>query len=428
MLRTMVVAAVLQFVALAPAAAQVNHFDIQLSGGSTIPTETAGMPFYIDVLAKDSVNNTVTSFSGTVDVSSTGSLLAGGGTTPAFASGILSSYAITFGSAGAETLFVQETGGSVSGMSNPFTVVYPLPVLTGISPARKVAGDSSFTLTIAGTGFVPSSVASVNGSARTTTYVGGDTLRAAIPSADLATSGLRLITVTSGSPGGGTSNPETLFVESPVVRLRIFLQAAYQNGGMSTALRTSNLVPANQPYSVAPWSYSGTEHAASLSSTVVDWVLVELRTDTSAATTVARRAALLNSNGTITDTDGVSPVSFPTIPKGSYYAVVRHRNHLAVMSAARVALDTNSTLYDFTTDLGKYFGGDAKNLAAGVWGMYAGDYSADGFVDVSDYAGPANTMFQSGYLQSDLSMDGFVDISDYAPTSNNYFKGTHVPN
>ncbi len=406
----------------------LHHFAVALAGGGTIPTETSGVPFFIEVLAQDSTNGTVTSFTGTVDVSSNRTLTQGTGTTPAFVNGVLGSYEIIPASAGAETLFVQETGGTITGRSNPYLVVNPVPVLTGISPARKVVGDTNFVLTITGSGFLPLSVASVDGNARTTTYVTGDTLRAEILASDLASAGSRLVTVVNPGPGGGTSNPETLHVANPVMHLKVFLEAAYQNGTMNTTLRTSNLVPAGQPYSVSPWSYNGTEHAASLPSSVVDWVLVELRTGTASGTTIARRAALLNSNGTVTDTDGVSPLVFPSVRRGSYYTVIRHRNHLAVMSAVPVQLDTNSALYDFTSDVTRYYGSDAKSLAPGVWGMYAGDYSADGFVDVTDYSGPSNTMFQSGYLQSDLSMDGFVDVTDYVQTSNNYFKGTNVPN
>jgi hypothetical protein len=234
--------------------------------------------------------------------------------------------------------------------------------------------------------------------------------------------------VSNAAPGGGTSNPETLKVLAPIVRLKLFLEAAYQSGSMKTLLRTNNLLPLSQPYTGAPWSYAGSEHAATLPSTAVDWILVELRTTTSGSSTVARRAALLNSNGTVTEPDGVSPVAFPTAARGAYYIVIRHRNHLAVMTPVAQALDSNSPLYDFSTAKSQYYGNDARNLAAGVWGLYGGDYSRDGFIDSDDFTGPDNQSFQSGYLQADLSMDGFVDSDDFARTDNNFFKGTQVPN
>ena len=87
----------------------------------------------------------------------------------------------------------------------------------------------------------------------------------------------------------------------------------------------------------------------------------------------------------------------------------------------------SSPLFDFTTGLTKYYQGDAKNLGGGKFGMYAGDYSADSFIDIDDFAGPDNEIFQSGYRRSDLSMDGFVDISDFSFPDNNIFRISKVP-
>ena len=91
---------------------------------------------------------------------------------------------------------------------------------------------------------------------------------------------------------------------------------------------------------------------------------------------------------------------------------------------------TAATLYDFTTGSNKFYGGasGAVEVEAGVWGMIAGDANSDGFIDASDFVGPDNDKFQSGYLNSDTGMDGFVDGSDFVPVDNNKFKGTAVPN
>ena len=112
-------------------------------------------------------------------------------------------------------------------------------------------------------------------------------------------------------------------------------------------------MPTDQPYYAAPWNYSGNEHVGSIPSGVVDWVLVELRSDTT--TTTATRAAFVKSDGTVVDTDGTSAVAFVSVPAGSYYVVIRHRNHLAVMSAVAVALNSSSSLYDFTTGQGQAY-------------------------------------------------------------------------
>ena len=70
---------------------------------------------------------------------------------------------------------------------------------------------------------------------------------------------------------------------------------------------------------------------------VVDWVVLELRDPASPNIVLASRAALLLSDSNIVDMDGVSPVRF-TMPSGMYHVAVRHRNHLAVMTATPVSL------------------------------------------------------------------------------------------
>jgi hypothetical protein len=155
---------------------------------------------------------------------------------------------------------------------------------------------------------------------------------------------------------------------------------------------------------------------------------LEVRTGTSGATRVARRAAFIKNDGTIVDTDGTNPVTFGTLGIGNYYIVVIHRNHLTVMSSATVALSQSSLLYDFTTALSAYFGGAAKALGGGRFGMFGGDYSKDGFIDASDFIGPDNEIFLSGYRQADLNMDGFIDASDFIYPDNNIFVGSNVSN
>jgi hypothetical protein len=423
---------ILQWLATLPALSQVvDHFVVQLSGGGIIPNQTVGIPFFIQVLAKDTMNATVTSFQGNVEITSTQALFAGGATSEDFTNGVLASHLISAAAAGPETLSVVQTAGTATGTSNGFIVFNPSPSLSALSATAKTTGEAPFTLSLTGTGFVPASTILLNGGARATTYSNSTTLTTPITSADLSAPGIFVVTVINAAPGGGTSNPETLWVSPPIVKVKVFLEAAYQSGSMKTTLRSADLVPLSQPYTGAPWNYLGTEHATTLPANTVDWLLLELRTTTAGSSLIARRAALLKSDGTVTDTDGSSPVAFPTIPRGVYYVVVRHRNHLAVMTASALTLDRNSALYNFSAAKSQFFGNDAKNLGASVWGMYAGDFSLDGFIDSDDFAGPDNQIlqqvFQSGYLQADLSMDGFVDSDDFTSTDNNFFKGTQVP-
>jgi hypothetical protein len=161
----------------------------------------------------------------------------------------------------------------------------------------------------------------------------------------------------------------------------------------------------------------------------VDWVLVELRTGTAAATKVAMRAAFIKSNGAVVGLDGASAVGFSGVSAGSYYIVLRHRNHLAVMSAAPVALTTTSAVYDFTAGLGQYYGGEAKELAGGSFGMYAGDVTANGAVVLAQELTVvrANNL-QQRYDHADVNMNGAVVLSqELTVVRGNNLRITKVP-
>ena len=76
----------------------------------------------------------------------------------------------------------------------------------------------------------------------------------------------------------------------------------------------------------------------------MDWILVQLRTGTAASTAVQTRAAFLMSDGSIHDIDGSNRVNFIGLSSGSYYIVVIHRNHLAVMSHDPVSLPNSISI------------------------------------------------------------------------------------
>ena len=81
----------------------------------------------------------------------------------------------------------------------------PVPTLTSMTPTSATAGSPPFTLTVNGSNFVATSKVRWNGAERTTTFVSGTELRAAIPAADIAAAGTVQVTVASPAPGGGVS-------------------------------------------------------------------------------------------------------------------------------------------------------------------------------------------------------------------------------
>jgi hypothetical protein len=79
-----------------------------------------------------------------------------------------------------------------------------VPAIAALSPSSMTAGSSAFTLTVNGTNFGSQAVVNWNGAARTTTFISGNQITAAIAAADVATAGSAAVTVTNpGTPGTG---------------------------------------------------------------------------------------------------------------------------------------------------------------------------------------------------------------------------------
>lgn len=217
-----------------------------------------------------------------------------------------------------------------------------------------------------------------------------------------------------------TSNTLRLSVVAAGSRanLKLWLEGPYSSYGggiMQSGLSANGLLPLSQPFGGAPWNYSGAESVPEIPDGTVDWVLVELRSDSTASSKVATRAAWLQSDGTVLDIDGLTPLTFDA-PHGNYYVVVHHRNHLSIMSAAALPLNEASPLYDFTTAQSQAYGANPmKELAPGVFGMYAGDANADGIIDAADredvWRGQNGTAWAYG-KSGDLNLDGGIDAND----------------
>ncbi len=92
-----------------------------------------------------------------------------------------------------------------------------IPSVTSMSPNSTAQGSSAFTLTVNGGGFNSNSVVRWNGSNRTTTFISGTQLQAAIPASDVASAGNATVTVFNSGTGGGTSPTSLTFVITPPV-------------------------------------------------------------------------------------------------------------------------------------------------------------------------------------------------------------------
>ena len=195
--------------------------------------------------------------------------------------------------------------------------------------------------------------------------------------------------------------------------LKVFLEASYVgNSEMNTKLSTSSLLPLIQPYNVNPWNINDNSRITNPSKNYVDWILVQLRDDLTR--TKYSKPALLNKDGGVVNPDG-SPFSFSNISEGQYYIVIRHRNHISIMSSAKVQINNNEEVkYDFTDSQNKAYGTNSMaDLGNGKYGMIAGDENADGKINDLDFTTVAEKLFSGGYIQGDVDMNGVVNVLDY---------------
>ncbi|HRO98797.1 MAG TPA: delta-60 repeat domain-containing protein [Flavobacteriales bacterium] len=199
---------------------------------------------------------------------------------------------------------------------------------------------------------------------------------------------------------------------------------------MGDQLRVLQLLPSAEPYTAMGYTHvagGGGETASPAAiapggnNNVVDWVLVELRDPLEPATILATRSALLQRDGDVVGTNGVSPVSFP-LPAGSYHVAIRHCDHLGVMTASPIALSATVTTIDFTSSTTATWGTDARKNNNGTMTLWPGDANFDGVVrytgqnndrdvvlQVVGGVTPTNTV--TGYFGSDVNMNGVVSYT-----------------
>jgi sugar lactone lactonase YvrE len=107
------------------------------------------------------------------------------------------------------------TASSGSGAAVNLEVTNPVPAITQTIPATVMLGAVSPVVSVAGTGFVPTTVIDVNGSARTTIFVSATQVDVALTAADVAATGSLSLTAVNATPGGGTSTAAAVAVNNP---------------------------------------------------------------------------------------------------------------------------------------------------------------------------------------------------------------------
>lgn len=204
-------------------------------------------------------------------------------------------------------------------------------------------------------------------------------------------------------------------------KLKCWLQGPYSEGAMLTGQNL--LIPLTSPYPADPVT------TESIPPDVVDWVLMELRSRPTGQP-VLSKSLWLGADGYLRSPEAPFVLLMNT-PPGPYYTVIRHRNHLAVMSSAAFQFSSGGSpaLLEFTTLAGIYGGGGVAQVEPGVMALAAGDADLSGLIGPSDRNDHWRLQSgRSGYLSADFSLDGFCSPSDLnAFWRTNSGKGTAVP-
>lgn len=218
----------------------------------------------------------------------------------------------------------------------------------------------------------------------------------------------------------------------------VFLQGALFNqhttGLMNDDLRSNNYIPTTSPYADNA-SVDASVFNVTGNNAIVDWVWVELRQENNVTKVVTSTSALLQRDGDIVALDGSSTLILNAL-QGNYHVVIKHRNHLSVLSANAITLSkNNTTTVNFTDSSITSFGTNAQvQLASTEMALWAGNVNGDNIVQYSGtnpdvpsilsevLNDPGNflnfpTYIVHGYNVHDITMDGKTQYTGTEPDS-----------
>lgn len=234
---------------------------------------------------------------------------------------------------------------------------------------------------------------------------------------------------------------------------KVFLSGAMEPSGlMRDEIRVNGLLPSMEPYSgMNNFKHFGEGGGEAVNNpavfqvtgndAIVDWVVVELRSPSNMAQPVGTHAALLQRDGDVVATDGVSPVHFLSVAPGDYHVSVRHRNHLGVMTAKQVSLSSAAVVVDFTNHNLLLYGTNSCNASGPKRMLWLGDANRDKKII---HQGPNNDIFNlfsmvlstplntsssgnfmlKAYSLADFNMDGYAVL--YGPNNDRAYSFQQV--
>ncbi len=236
------------------------------------------------------------------------------------------------------------------------------------------------------------------------------------------------------------------------LKLKVMLQGALfesPDNLMRADLVAADLVPLDQPYNVLDQPlyasrflhvHGGNEKTtpevlnanAGTPDAIVDWVFVELRSAFDSLIVLRTLSALVQRDGDVVDAATGGLIYVDSLPD-QFFAIVKHRSHLGVMTAAPVVTNRKVASFDFTTasnielyNISPGYNGLEQVTISGHKALWAGNCNADDRVkydgvgndrliinsnvilDPSNTSGTLNYDNAIGYYLGDVNMDGKV--------------------
>lgn len=162
---------------------------------------------------------------------------------------------------------------------------------------------------------------------------------------------------------------------------------------------------------------------------IIDWIWIELR-QTATGATVKECNAFLLLDGTVVDVAGNSSLPFFYTTNENYYLVIRHRNHIGIMSASthQFADSPQSTNVIDLSVAGSVWNDGFKQIGtSGIYAMMSGDANGSNLVNAADAIIIMNNWNSTAYNNGDLNLSGLTNSADAIHVLNNLNIAGTVP-
>ena len=242
----------------------------------------------------------------------------------------------------------------------------------------------------------------------------------------------------------GTTSFNETSCDFVIVDIDVFLQGPLLNPNtgeenlMRDDLRINNHIDSDTPYTDGASISELVGLSDNGNNSTVDWIWVELRDATDPTIVIAGQSGILQRDGDIVDVsdDLITPLTFTNVPVGDYYIVVKHRNHLGVMTANTIALKQNMATVDFTDSNNQItYGTNAQTtfgMPSDVVALWSGNVNNDAIVQYSGTTPDAPSILSlvlndagnflnfptyvvSGYNTYDVNLDGNTQYTGTTP-------------